>query len=358
MRLIGKKTEGLPTCSSYQYENMDHTSWSLEDFLSDERFIHWCYGTDPDGVTYWEAVRKGKPELALRMDRAKEMCLILSVRADAGQKREDWEKLEKRLETTTAVRSIWVRRVAAAAVVILVAGAAWLWMRNSDGAGRDLYSASSFHVLAATGFEGRKTVELPDGSVVLLNAFSEVSIASDFNKGSRRVELRGEAFFRVREKPDKPFIVMTGNTAVTVLGTSFKVRNYGSDRSCSVMLDAGKVSVESIGGKKPSFKEILLPGDQLVVEHDNIISRGKFDAEGLEKWMRGQVVFREAGLDEIRSRLHELFGVEIIAGPGPKEPILFTGSFDGKNLKDILDAVGFTNNFTYSISHDSVTLKY
>lgn len=328
----------------------------MEDFLSDERFIHWCYGTDPHDVDYWEEVREKDPELALRMDRAREMCLMLSVRADAGQKHEDWMKLERRLEVRTPVRTMWIRRAAVAAAVILLVGAAWVW--KNGGAGGSLYSTSSFHALAVTGFDGRKTVELPDGSTVLLNAFSELRIAPDFNKGHRRVELKGEAFFRVQEDPGKPFMVMTGNTAVTVLGTSFKVRNYGSGGSCSVMLDAGKVSVESIGGKKPSFKEILLPGDQLVVAHDNTISRGKFDTESLEKWMKGQVVFREAGLDEIRSRLYELFGVEIVAGSRPKDPILFTGSFDGKSLKDILDAVGFTNNFTYTISHDTVNLKY
>ncbi|MBN9383220.1 MAG: FecR domain-containing protein [Chitinophagaceae bacterium] len=335
---------------------MNYTSWSLEDFLSDERFIHWCYGTDPGDVDHWEGIRGNDPELAQRMDQARQMCLMLSVRADAGQKREDWKRLEKRLGVGASVRMMWMRRVAVAAVVILLAGGVWVW--KNGGAGRGLYATSSFHALATTGFDGRKTVELPDGSVVLLNAFSELRIAPDFNKGNRRVELKGEAFFRVQEDPARPFMVMTGNTAVTVLGTSFKVRNYGSDGSCSVMLDAGKVSVESIGGKKPSFKEILLPGDQLVVEHDNTISRGKFDTGSLEKWMKGQVAFREAGLDEIRSRLHELFGVEIVAGPRTKDPILFTGSFDGKSLKDILDAVGFTNNFTYTISHDTVTLKY
>jgi len=349
---------GLSTCSSYQYKNMDHTSWSLEDFLSDESFIHWCYGTDARYVNYWEDIRERDTELALRMERAKEMCLMLSVRADAGQKREDWERLERRLGVRTFARMVWIRRMSVAATVILLAGAAWVWMGNSGRFGKGLYSTVSFHSLATTGFDGRRTVELPDGSVALLNAFSELRIAPDFNKDSRRIELKGEAFFRVREDRDKPFVVMTGNTAVTVLGTSFKVRNYGSDDHCSVMLDAGKASVESIDGKKPSFKEILLPGDQLVVEHDNTVSRGKFDAGNLEKWMRGQVVFKEAGMDEIKSRLHELFGVEISAGPRPKDPILFTGSFEGKSLKDILDAVGFTNNFTYTISHDTVTLKY
>ncbi|HVW62500.1 MAG TPA: FecR domain-containing protein [Puia sp.] len=337
---------------------MDHTSWSLEDFLSDERFIHWCYGTDPHDAGYWEGVRERHPELGPRMDKAKEMCLMLSVHSDAEQRREDWEKLEKRLGMRVPVRTMWVRRVAVAAAVILLAGAAWIWMGKNGGSGRGFYSTESFHALATTGFDGRKTVELPDGSVVLLNAFSELRIAPDFNKGSRRIALKGEAFFRVQQDVNKPFMVMTGNTAVTVLGTSFKVRNYGSDGHCSVMLDAGKVSVESIGGKEPSFKEILLPGDQLVVEHDNNISRGKFDAGSLEKWMKGQVVFREAGLDEIRTRLHELFGVEIVAGARPKDPVLFTGAFDGKSLKEILDAVGFTNNFTYTISHDTVMLRY
>lgn len=213
-------------------------------------------------------------------------------------------------------------------------------------------------MVAVTGFEGRKTVVLPDGSEVLLNAFSELQIADDFNKDHRRVRLKGEAFFRVKEHPGRPFIVVTGNTAVTVLGTSFKIRNYGVDKDLSVMLDAGKVRVESIDGKKPSFKEILLPGDQMVVRNGNSFSRGRFNEGDLQKWMKGQLVFKEAGLDEIKARLQELFGVTIVAGERPGNPILFTGSFDGQDLKEMLDAMGFTNNFTYTIAHDTVTLKY
>jgi ferric-dicitrate binding protein FerR (iron transport regulator) len=337
---------------------MNHTSWLLEDFLADESFVNYCYGSDVSDTEYWETVREQDVELALRMERAKEMCLLLSVRVPVEEKLQDWERLEQRIGVMAPVRRMWVRRVAVAAAVILLAGAGWIWMEKSGRDGKGLYSTERFSMLAAAGFEGRKTVELPDGSEVLLNAFSELKIAPDFNKDNRRIELRGEAFFRVKENPGKPFIVVTGNTAVTVLGTSFKVRNYGSDRHCSVMLDAGKVSVESIDGKKPSFKEILLPGDQMVVQNDNTFSRGKFDEGDLEKWKKGQLVFKEAGLNEIKDRLHDLFGVAIVAGARPGDPILFTGSFDGKGLKEILDAVGFTNNFTYAISHDTVTLRY
>lgn len=337
---------------------MNHTSWLPEDFLADESFVNYCYGADASDIEYWELVRGQDAELALRMDRAKEMCLLLSVRASVEEKQQDWKRLEQRIEIKAPVRSMWVRRVAVAAAVILLAGAGWIWMEKNGSGGNGLYSTERFSMLAASGFEGRKTVQLPDGSEVLLNAFSELKIAPDFNKDNRRIELRGEAFFRVKENPGKPFIVVTGTTAVTVLGTSFKVRNYGSDLHCSVMLDAGKVSVESIDGKKPSFKEILLPGDQMVVQNDNTFSRGKFDAGDLERWVKGQLVFKEAGLNEIKDRLHDLFGVAIVAPVRPGDPILFTGSFDGKGLKEILDAVGFTNNFTYTISHDTVTLKY
>src|SRR5882757_6405317 len=269
---------------------MNHTSWSLEDFLSDESFIRSCCGTDTHDVEFWERVRAKHPELALQMDQAREMYLLLSVRAEADEKQHDWKRLEQHIRVQAPVRRMWIRRIAVAAAVILLAGAGWMWMENSK-TGKGLYSTERFSVLAESGFEGRKTVELPDGSVVLLNAFSELKIAPDFNRDNRRIELYGEAFFRVKENPGKPFIVVTGNTAVTVLGTSFKVRNYGSDHHCSVMLDAGKVSVESIGGKEPSYREILLPGDQLVVGHDNTLSRGKFDEGSLEKWMKGQLVF-------------------------------------------------------------------
>ena len=53
----------------------------------------------------------------------------------------------------------------------------------------------------------RKKVSLPDGSTVILNSGSIISYASSFNQKDRKIQLSGDAFFKVAKNPSKPFIV-------------------------------------------------------------------------------------------------------------------------------------------------------
>lgn len=338
---------------------MNHTAWTTEDFLTDDSFVRYCYGTDPLVMVYWENIRQQDPGLAVRIDKAKELCLLLSVRPSDKTKKKDWERIDHSVNRLKRPVYRMLRTWAsAAAAVILLVGALFLWSRKNSGIRSGMYSTAKFALLEQSGFEGRKMIGLPDGSTVTLNAFSQLRIAPDYNTNNRRIYLDGEAFFKVKEDPRRPFVVIAGNSATTVLGTSFKIRNYKSDKHCSVMLDAGKVSVESISDEGKAVKEVLLPGDEIFVGPDNVFSRSKFNAADLQNWKNQQLVFKEANLDQISDKLFSMFGAEIKTNRQPVNPVLFTGEFNGKDLKEILDAIGFTNNFTYKITGDSVMLVF
>ncbi|MHA4806542.1 FecR family protein [Flavitalea flava] len=338
---------------------MNYTAWTTEDFLTDDSFVRYCYGTDPLVMVYWENIRQQDPGLAIRIDKARELCLLLSVRPSDKAKKNDWERINHsvsaRRRPVYRMQRAWL---SAAAAVILLVGALFLWWKRDMAVKPGLYATGQFALLTSSGFDGRKIVGLPDGSTVTLNAFSQLRIAPDYNTRNRRIYLEGEAFFKVKDDPERPFIVIAGNSATTVLGTSFKIRNYRSDKHCSVMLDAGKVSVESISDEGKAVKEVLLPGDEIFVSPDNLFTRSKFEAAALQNWKDQQLVFKEASLDQIRDKLYSMFGVEIGTNRLPANPVSFTGEFNGKNLKEILDAIGFTNNFTYKITKDSVLLVF
>ena len=71
-----------------------------------------------------------------------------------------------------------------------------------------------------------KTIQLPDGSVVMLSASAQLSYTKEFGKDStREVWLSGgEAFFKVAKNPEKPFLVYCGEVVTKVLGTSFNIK--------------------------------------------------------------------------------------------------------------------------------------
>ena len=77
-------------------------------------------------------------------------------------------------------------------------------------------------------------VILSDGSEVWLNAESSLEFPSAFTSKERRVNLKGEAYFKVARNEQNPFIVTTDKMQVRVLGTEFNFRSdmFRSFRMC------------------------------------------------------------------------------------------------------------------------------
>ena len=60
----------------------------------------------------------------------------------------------------------------------------------------------------------KATVELPDGTNVVLNSASQLSYLNNFGEKVRRVQLNGEAYFKVAPDENHAFIVQVGDLEV------------------------------------------------------------------------------------------------------------------------------------------------
>lgn len=131
----------------------------------------------------------------------------------------EWNKVRASSLRRASVRRFDPRRARIAAA--LVAGVATLlllgWMRYVDQA-RDLTVSADIGV--------NRELVLPDGSAVTLAAGSHLS--TRFTHGARNVFLEsGEALFKVKHLPARPFIVHAMDTTVTAVGTAFNVKAEG-----------------------------------------------------------------------------------------------------------------------------------
>ena len=91
--------------------------------------------------------------------------------------------------------------------------------------------------------------QLPDKSYVWLNSGSWLRYPTRFSEESRRVEIRGEAYFEVESDKEHPFYVNTpGGLSVRVTGTKFNVSAYDDERTIEVVLEEGRVNVENTDG--------------------------------------------------------------------------------------------------------------
>ncbi|MBL1410239.1 FecR family protein [Sphingobacterium faecale] len=163
-------------------------------------------------------------------------------------------------------------------------------------------------------------VTLPDGSLVKLNADSELKLLAGYNKNERKVDLFGEAFFDV-QKSNKPFIVSTANQKVTVLGTQFNIKAYASETETTTKLLRGSVKVSNNG----TGKEIMMkPGDQVVNKGNELLltSREKQQVD----WVNKEFVFNEKTAEELMNDIGRWYNLEVEFEREDLKEKRFTGS--------------------------------
>ncbi|HEY9259820.1 FecR family protein [Chitinophaga sp.] len=142
---------------------------------------------------------------------------------------------------------------------------------------------------------------LADGTRVWLNATSRLVFPAAFNGPRREVFLEGEGYFEVASKTDQPFIVHTGKTATTVLGTSFNVRNY--DASVVTTLRTGKVQVTA------GAQTLLLQPDEqsTFLAGDGSLQKKTVDPADYMAWVKGDLYFESVPLGRITESLSRYY---------------------------------------------------
>jgi transmembrane sensor len=117
--------------------------------------------------------------------------------------------------------------VASIALVALAAGASAFWQRY-------------YHPTYDTDIGEQRSITLPDGSVVELNARSRIRL--NFTEHERDVDLlEGQALFSVAKNKQRPFVVTAGLTRVRAIGTQFDVDRKHSATVVTVL--EGRVAI-------------------------------------------------------------------------------------------------------------------
>lgn len=154
-------------------------------------------------------------------------------------------------------------------------------------------------------------VRLADGSVVTLNAGSELKFPEEFRDSLREVEFTGEAYFEV-EKSDKPFIVKAGDSRVQVYGTRFNL--FYSEK----LALAEAVLVEGSIGMTANGKETKIIPHQRVwySMKDSLMRTENVDPADYLTWLGNSFKYNRTRLDKIVFDIAQWYGVEIKIAPG------------------------------------------
>jgi len=203
---------------------------------------------------------------------------------------------------------------------------------------------------------GQKSrITLPDGSIVHLNAESELYYEPDFMQEDRKIYLsRGEAYFEVSKNKDKPFIVIVNDLTVTALGTAFNVNTFNQD--LQVALVEGSVLVSNVSSDEQLIME---PSEVLEVNHQtNRFSILSNKANLLSEWKDQVINFDDTPIDEAVKTLSRWYAVNIIYEHSPPSGLTVSGRFNNKSLELVLENLSYSLNLKYKMEGKDIVLTF
>ncbi|WP_066506792.1 FecR family protein [Rufibacter sp. DG15C] len=208
----------------------------------------------------------------------------------------------------------------------------------------------------------QKTINLEDGSTVVLRSGSKITYPKSFSSNKRDIALEGEAFFQVAKDKSRPFVVTSGVLLTQALGTSFNILYQPKDTSISVSLATGLVRISKQMGDKESKITNLSPGQQILFNSKNgQYAVSDFNSRETLGWKDGVLYFNHASLDEVVTRIENWYGVDVeVTGvvPGKGKSWSYTGEYIDQSLPKVLEGIGFVKNFTYEVSGEKVNITF
>lgn len=235
-----------------------------------------------------------------------------------------------------------------AALILLFIGIGFLIYRRPD-------KVQESQFFTASGIS--KTIKLPDGSNIILNAKSRLTVAADFNTTDRKVKLEGEAFFSIAKDRTRPFIIRSGDLKTTVVGTSFNINAYPEQNEIKISVASGKIKVSQIipqGIDKPL--SIGMTKNQLLVFNNltksALIKTG--DPDLFNSWSRGELYIDNASVIQIGEQIGRHFKMKINLPPGIRADDNYTIRLGKAEMNTSLKILSEITNYNFVTKQNQI----
>ncbi|WP_264564457.1 FecR family protein [Flavobacterium sp. N3904] len=179
-------------------------------------------------------------------------------------------------------------------------------------------------------FGEKTTFSLPDNSEVVLNSGSEINYKKWNWDNNRRLELKGEAYFRVSK--GRRFEVQTNLGKVTVLGTQFNVK--ARKNRFDVVCYEGRVKVNYA-----NTQILLTHGQSVSFENGKQVNMRVNSLK--PEWTENQICFYKENIRAILDEVERQYNVTIELNTKDTNS-LFTGKLPSKDLDVALQIINTT----------------
>ncbi len=305
-------------------------------------------------------------------DAADEHKSLMTIKLAMEKGRE--EHSEENLYTMQAERMLRKRRILQAGSWLSGVAAclvfAWFWWPAS----KQMDEKDTPKSEVVTNGNSKSTINLPDGSVVKLNANSSLWYNEGFGVNGREITLVGEAFFEIAKNEDLPLTVHAGNMDIIVKGTVFNVRAYKEDATVEASLIEGSIEVSD--KNDPDRKILLRPNEKILIAqamvnpaadakapvNEGILEMAKIKPNPTDSsineiaWIEDKLTFYREPFYSLAQKMERWYNVTIQFETEQMRNMTFTGSFEKENITEALDALRQLASFNYTIENRKVTI--
>ncbi len=201
-------------------------------------------------------------------------------------------------------------------------------------------------------------VKLSDGTIVHLNAGTSFTYPEQFNtSNTRKVILKGEAYFEVFKDKAKPFIVEVNDVNIEVLGTTFNVNNYQEDTFINCVLIEGSVRLSEKENQENNM--VLKPNYKAIWQKDGkSFLTEKVNPNNYSAWINGELIFNKDSFTDIAKKIERYYDVKILNNYPFLASQEFTGTIRVKesNVENILEIFKLDTPFNYTKKNNVIEI--
>lgn len=348
---------------------MDQKPYTVSELANNSSFIRWARGnSDIEETRQWDRWIKADEknrDLALK---AQKIITGFSFEAPGlSHMEEDWSRVrdsitQKQSRTPSARRRIRKRtdvfalfvKVAALVLIISLAGLSLFMYQEQEVTEQGVAVQ-----IIETAYGEKKTINLSDGSTIILAAGSQLSYKENWlSQPVKQLSLEGEAYFSIapKESEGRPkFVVKTADGTVAVWGTQFTVAAY--EEGTEVVLQAGEVRV-GISGLNERREMTMEPGDRVRFQKSvQEFRHTRVNPRVYTSWTSNQLFFDDTPLSVLMNRIHRTYGVKVEVESPQLLDMELSGAVDFRSLDSLIAAVGEVLGISMIQSGDKIIIK-
>ena len=259
-----------------------------------------------------------------------------------------WEKVRGKLffpDVEKEERGIILPILLRIAASLTILGLAFVSLYYFFGQGQtSYYAASSLHQIL--------TDTLPDGSKVVMNKESIVHYSE--TKKRRKVSLEGEAYFDLKNNPEKGFLIeLSSHVYIKDIGTAFHVSDYPDKNKIEVIVDSGIVwfysddqnGLELQAGESAYFDKNLQAFQKIEIQDSNKLA-----------YKTHIFSFHDTTLGAVVESLNDVYALPIKLGNENISRCKITVDFKDENIETIASILAETLNLNIILSANAIIL--